>query len=171
VLTMLGPKWVESVPVVHLLAFAMPFMTMQVLFSPACDARGRPGIGVRNGAVGALLLAIAFAGAVSWGPTGLAAAWIIAYPLYLAISAWRSLPVIGARVRDLADAIAPPLLASAAMALIVVIVDDLLPGLAPPLRLAILASTGVVAYAAWLLLFARSAVRELVDLIRLRRAA
>ena len=43
VLTVLGDKWRETIPIVHLLALAMPFMTLQVLFSPACDARGRPG--------------------------------------------------------------------------------------------------------------------------------
>lgn len=170
VLTMLGPKWAESVPVVHLLAFAMPFMTMQVLFTPACDARGRPGIGVRNGAVGALLLAAAFAIGVRWGPVGLAIGWIAAYPLYLGISAWRALPVIGANVRDLAEAIAAPLLASVAMALIVALVDHALPPLAPPFRLAILATTGVAAYGAWLALFARQTVRDIVGLVRMRRA-
>ena len=59
VLTVLGEKWREAAPVVHLLALAMPFMTLQVLLQPACDACGRPGIGVRNGAVGALVLTIA----------------------------------------------------------------------------------------------------------------
>lgn len=170
VLTMLGPKWAESVPVVHLLAFAMPFMTMQVLFTPACDARGRPGVGVRNGAVGALLLATAFAIGVRWGPVGLAIGWIAAYPVYLGISAWRALPVIGANVRDLADAIAAPLLASVAMALIVALADHALPPLAPPFRLAILAAIGVAAYSAWLAVFARQTVRDIAGLVRMRRA-
>lgn len=170
VLTMLGPKWVESVPVVHLLAFAMPFMTMQVLFTPACDARGRPGIGVRNGAVGAVLLATAFAIGVRYGPTGLAIGWIAAYPVYLGISAWRALPVIGANVRDLGHAIAAPLLASVAMALIVALADHALPPLAPPLRLAILAAIGVASYGTWLMLFARQTVRDIVGLVRMRGA-
>ena len=168
VLTMLGPKWVEAVPVVHLLAFAMPFMTLQVLFTPACDARGRPGIGVRNGAFGAAILGIAFLIGVRYGATGLAASWIVAYPIYLAVSAWRSLPVIGVRARDLANAISTPLLASVAMALIVTLVDDVLPPMAPVAQLAILASVGAAGYGLWLMLFARDAVRELVSLVRNR---
>ncbi|MES2097461.1 MAG: lipopolysaccharide biosynthesis protein [Pseudomonadota bacterium] len=169
VLTMLGPKWVEAVPVVHLLAFAMPFMTMQVLFSPACDARGKPSIGMKNGAFGAAILAASFLVGVNWGPSGIAAAWIVAYPIYLGVSAWRSLPVIGASVRQLADAIAPPLFAAVAMALIVTLTDRALPPLSPLPRLAILASVGVAAYGAWLMIFARGVVRELVELVRLRR--
>lgn len=169
VLTMLGPKWVEAVPVVHLLAFAMPFMTMQVLFSPACDARGKPSIGMKNGAFGAVVLAVSFLVGVNWGPTGIAAAWIVAYPIYLGVSAWRSLPVIGATVRQLTNAIAPPLFAAVAMALIVTLVDRVLPPLSPLPRLAILGSVGATVYGAWLMIFARGVVRELVELVRLRR--
>jgi O-antigen/teichoic acid export membrane protein len=166
VLTVLGDKWAEAIPVVHLLALAMPFMTLQVLLSPACDALGKPGIGVRNGAVGAVLLAIAFMIGVRWGATGLAWAWIAAYPLYLAISMWRSLPVIGTSVSALAEAIAPALLAAVGMALVVRLVDTALPPMAPLPRLAILVGTGAIVYGGWLMLFARNVVRELIAVVR-----
>jgi len=168
VLTVLGEKWVETVPVVHLLALAMPFMTMQVLLGPACDARGRPGIGVSNGAIGATILAIGFLIGVQWGPNGLATAWIAAYPVYLAISLWRSMPVIGTNLRALADAVAPALLAALGMALAVVLVDGILPPLAPLPRLAILVATGGLVYAGWLLVFARTVIRELIAIVRKR---
>ena len=166
VLTVLGEKWRETAPVVHLLALAMPFMTLQVLFTPACDARGRPGIGVRNGATGAAILAAAFLVGVHWGPSGMGLAWIVAYPVYLGISAWRSLPIIGARFRDIAEAVASPALAAIGMALIVGLVDDALPPLAPPLRLGALVAVGAVAYAAWMLMFSRDAVREMIAIVR-----
>jgi O-antigen/teichoic acid export membrane protein len=168
VLTALGDKWREAIPVVRLLALAMPFMTLQVLLQPACDARGRPGIGVRNGAVGSVVLAIAFLIGVQWGPTGLATAWICAYPVYLGISMVRSLPVIGTNVRNLVDAIAPALLAALAMAMAVAVADRALPPLHPPARLAILVATGGLVYGAWLLIFARQVVRDLVAMIRHR---
>jgi O-antigen/teichoic acid export membrane protein len=148
----------------------MPFMTMQVLFSPACDARGKPSIGMKNGAFGAAVLAASFLVGVQWGPTGIAAAWIVAYPIYLAVSMWRSLPVIGARLRDVADAVAPPLLAAVAMALVVTLVDHALPPLPPFPRLALLASTGAAVYGLWLVTFSRHVVREIIELIRLRRS-
>ncbi|MCK8458172.1 lipopolysaccharide biosynthesis protein [Sphingomonas faeni] len=166
VLTMLGEKWRETAPVVHLLALAMPFMTLQVLFTPASDARGRPGVGVRNGATGAVILAIAFLIGVQWGPTGMAIAWIAAYPLYLAISAWRTLPVIGVRARDVASAVASPVFAGIAMALVVGLVDRTLPPLDAPWRLAILVPIGVVVYAGWMLIFARATIREVIAIAR-----
>lgn len=168
VLTALDSKWAEVAPVVRLIALAMPFMTVQVLYSPACDARGRPGIGARNGAFGAVVLAAAFLVGVRWGPVGLAWSWLAAYPVYLAVSTWRSLPVIGARVRDLADAIAPAACAAIGMAVVVTLVDRSLPPLAPPARLAVLVAIGAATYGAWLALFARGTVRELIAVVRKR---
>lgn len=168
VLTVLGEKWRETVPVVHLLALAMPFMTLQVLLQPACDAQGRPGIGVGNGAFGAAVLATGFLIGVQWGAVGLATTWICAYPVYLGFSLWRSLPVIGAGVRQIADAVSPALLAATAMALCVTLVDDALPPLHPVPRLAMLVAVGAAIYGGWLALFARDVLRELLAVMRKR---
>lgn len=165
----LGPKWAEAAPIVHWLALAMPMMTLQTLYSPATDACGRPGIGAKNGIAGAILLPAAFLIGVHWGLFGLVAAWFAAYPLYLAISTWRTLPVIGVRLRDLVDAIAPPALAAAGMALIVTLLGDVLPPMPALARLAILVCAGAVAYGAWLAIFARSTLDQVIDLIRKRR--
>jgi O-antigen/teichoic acid export membrane protein len=166
VLTMLDAKWAEVVPVVRLIALAMPFMTLQVLYAPACNARGRPGIGARNGAVGALLLGLAFLVGVHWGPVGLAWSWLAAYPVYLLVSSWRSLPVIGVDSRAIVAAVAPPTLAATVMAGVVMIVDQLLPALPPAARLATLVFVGGATYGGWLLLFARATLHELVAMVR-----
>ena len=169
VLTVLGDKWREAVPLVHLLAFAMPFMTVQVLFTPACDARGRPGIGVWNGATGAAILFVAFLVGVHWGPTGLAWAWIAGYPLYLVVSAARSLPVIGVSARRLVEAVLPAAIAAAAMAVAVAMLRGTLPPMTPAAELAILVTSGIAIYGAWLLAFARGAVIELAGLVFRKR--
>ena len=165
VLTMLGDKWAEAVPVVRLLACAMPFMTLQVLFTPACDAMGRPGIGVRNGATGATILALAFLIAARWGPSGLGWAWICAYPIYLGFTCWRSLPAIGVNLRAVARAIAPPLMAASAMAALVLLAGRWLPPLTPAPHLAVLVAIGAVVYLCALFAFARGTIEELIALI------
>ena len=166
VLTMLGAKWAEAIPVVRLLALAMPFMTLQVLITPACDARGRPGIGVVNGACGSVVLAAAFLVGVRYGPTGLAIGWIAAYPVYLAISLWRSLPIIGATIGSVARAILPSLVAALMMAGVVAAVDGWLPPMAPPLHLALLAGLGALVYVGGLAIVARPILREVVAMVR-----
>ena len=70
VLTVLGPKWTETAPLVPVLAMAMPLMTLQILFAPATNALGRPGMAVRTGLVGALLLPAAFLIGIQWGVAG-----------------------------------------------------------------------------------------------------
>jgi len=168
VLTMLGPKWVEAVPIVRIMACAMPMLTMQVLFAPACDATGHPGISVRNGATGAVLLTSAYLIGIQWGVMGLAWSWLAAYPVYLGISLWRTLPVIGVSARALFNSILPPLLAASAMGLIVAIVDTALPVLPPLPRLAMLVAVGGSVYAGWLAVFSRGVIDEIVAMARRR---
>lgn len=164
----LGEKWLEAAPLVRVLAIAMPFMTLQTLFAPATNARGLPGIAARLGAVGGVLLPIAFVIGVQFGVTGLTIAWVSVWPLYLAITAGRSLREVGLTTPALATAIAPPVLAGLAMAAIVALVDAGLPPLAPVSRLAILVGTGALAYGGWLALFARGTLGELIAFVRRR---
>ncbi|MBV8685287.1 MAG: lipopolysaccharide biosynthesis protein [Alphaproteobacteria bacterium] len=171
VATVLGPKWTAAAPLVRLLAIAMPAVTLQVLFSPACDGIGRPGISLRTGMVGAALMPLSFAIGLKWGVTGLAASWIGGYSLYLLVTALWVLPVIGLPGRRLVAAIAPAARAALAMGALVLAADALLPPLAPPPRLAILVATGSLVYGAWLYLFARDTLAEAVALARGRMQA
>jgi O-antigen/teichoic acid export membrane protein len=168
--SILGEQWLDTVPLVSLLAFAMPFMTLQILFGPATNAMGRPGIALRVNIAGAAIMATGFYIGVNYGVTGLARTWLVGMPLLTAVTMALSMPVIGVSLRELARAIAPGLAASLAMAIIVTAVDWLLPPLAPFARLAVLATTGVAAYAALLLFFARNLVDEMWALIIKRRA-
>ncbi len=143
------------------LALAMPMMTLQVLYAPASDACGRPGISAQNAATGALCLPIAFLIGVHWGLMGLVAAWFAAYPVYLAVSTWRTLPVIGVKLGALlrGDPLrryAPP----ARMALLVTGLDRLLPPLPALPHLALLVSAGGLIYGRLLFLFARPVLIE-----------
>ena len=170
VLTALGPKWAETVPLVRIMALAMPFMTLQILFSPATNAIGRSGIALRVAVSGAVLLPICFLIGIQLGTIGMAIAWLIAFPILTCVTAALSLPAIGVRAPTLLRAVAPGLLASAGMVLPVLMLDAALPPMAPVARLAILVLTGAAAYLALLLLFARRLVDEIIELVRKRPA-
>jgi O-antigen/teichoic acid export membrane protein len=171
VLTVLGPKWVETIPIVRLLALGMPFMTLQILFNPATNALGRPGVPLRAAMCGAAIMPLSFLVGVRFGTHGLALAWLTGFPILTVITAAMSLPIIGLSPAKLIRAIAPALLAAAAMVVPVLLVDSALPPLAPPARLGILVLTGVAAYVAFLLIFARAMVREVIEFVRKRPAA
>lgn len=170
VAVVLGPKWLEAAPIVHWLALAMPLMTLQTLFAPASDAMGRPQVSARNSAIGAVLLPVAFLIGVQWGVMGLVLAWLAAFPLYLLLSASLTLPVIGVSPRALVHAVVPPVFAATAMALIVSMLDHGLPPMSPLAHLGFLVFTGGVVYGAWLLVFSRDTIEEIVALVKKRAA-
>ncbi|MEA3031181.1 MAG: hypothetical protein QOG13_2506 [Sphingomonadales bacterium] len=164
--TFLGWKWTQTASLVPILAMAMPMMTLQILFAPASNALGRPGMAVRTGLVGALLLPAAFLFGIRWGIEGLAWAWLGGMAVLLTATVEMSLPVIGISRRSLFLAVAPGLAASAAMAGVVEAADGLLPQLGGGARLAILIAVGIAAYAGLLFAFARPIVDEVRGLIR-----
>jgi O-antigen/teichoic acid export membrane protein len=166
VLTFLGPQWTATAALVPVLAMAMPLMTLQILFAPATNALGRPGLSVRAGLIGALLMPIAFATGIQWGVAGLAWAWLGGMGVLLAATAEMSLPVLAISRRALLGAVAPGLLASAAMAALVAALDAALPEIGTGARLALLVAAGMAAYAGLLIAFARPIVEEVRGLIR-----
>jgi O-antigen/teichoic acid export membrane protein len=168
--TLFGAKWLAMAPFVSILALAMPFMTLQVMFAPVSNALGRPGLTARISAIGAVIMPGAFLVGIGFGAVGLAWAWLLAYPLYTAITARLAGGAMGLKLADLIRAVAPGVGAAAMMAVLVYGVDAALPPLRSPVRLAALVGAGGIAYAAILLLFARGTVEELRRLI-LRRPA
>ena len=164
----LGEKWLGVGPYLQLIALAIPFMTLQVLFAPATNALDRPGIAARSSAFGAVLMPLAFLTGIQWGVIGMAAAWLVAYPMMTLATARWSLPVIGVAWRDLGKALAPPVLAGIAMAAGVLAVDYQTNALAPLPRLALLVTVGAAIYLGGLAIFAPDRLRELVAFVRHR---
>ena len=164
---MLGSKWLPAAPLVTILALAMPFMILHVMFAPATNALGEPKLGTRTSVLGSVLMPLAFViGVALGGARGIALAWLVAYPLLTAISAHWSLPVIGVKKRELAAATLPPVLAGVAMTLTVVTLDAVIAHHNLWLRLALLVATGVAVYGLWLVYFARDRLREVIGLLR-----
>ncbi|MCZ8018547.1 lipopolysaccharide biosynthesis protein [Novosphingobium sp.] len=169
--TMLGTKWLPAAPLVTLLALAMPFMTLHVMFAPATSAIGRPGIATRSAILGALIMPAAFlTGVLVDEARGIALAWLLGYPLLTAITAHWSLPIIGATKRQLLAALWPPVLAGGVMIGAVTAADMVAGSLSPVLRLVLLTATGGVSYGLAMLLFAPERLREVLDYARRRKS-
>jgi len=169
--TFLGGKWTGTVHLVPVLCAAMPLMTLQILFAPATNALGRPGLVVKTGLFGAVLMAGAFAVGINWGATGLAWGWLAGMSALLAVTVELSRPVIRVSRAELFLAAAPGLAAAAAMAGVVIGVDWLAAGLGTGRRLALLVGTGAVAYVSFLMVFAKPIVGEVLGLFRPARKA
>lgn len=163
--TLFGPRWIEMAPLVSILALAMPFMTLQVMFAPVSNALGRPGTTARVALVGAILMPTAFLIGIRFGTIGLAWAWLCAFPILTAITTRLAGAPMGLRFSHLIRAAAPGLGCSLLMAGAVVMIDSMLPVLPAPARLGILVPAGALAFLAALMLCARGTLMELTGLI------
>jgi O-antigen/teichoic acid export membrane protein len=172
VTTVFGPKWADMAPLVAILALAMPFGTMHVLFAPATNAMGSPFTAVRVSLFGAILFPVAFLVGVDHGAIGLAWAWAAASPALLVAAILLSRPVLGIGIADVARAALPALLPAIVMAIAVITIDRTATHmLAAPLRLALLVAAGAAVYVGLLWLLERQAIAEVIALIRRKPVA
>lgn len=159
---LLGAKWQAAVVPIQLLCLVLPLRGIAALFQPALFAIGRPGLNAANTAVTLVIMAAAFLIGVRHGVTGVAIAWVAAYPIAFAIVSTSATRALGLTVSQLLKAAAPPTLASIVMALGVVGLRSLLADqLAPAVGLGVLIVAGAAAYAAILWILDRDAVTEL----------
>src|SRR3546814_701298 len=107
--TLFGQKWLEMAPFVSILALAMPFMTLQVMFAPVSNALGRPGITAKIAAIGAILMPVSFLIGIRFGAIGLPWAWLGAFPILTVLTARLAGAPMGLRIIDLGRAAAPGL--------------------------------------------------------------
>ena len=167
--TLFGAKWLEMAPFVAILALAMPFMTLQVMFAPVSNALGRPGTTARVAAVGAVVMPAAFLVGIRFGAIGLAWAWLAGFPLLTAATIRLAGGPMALRSGDLIRAAAPGVGCSILLAGVVMALEQILPPLPAPVRLGILVPAGGLAFFAALLLCARGTLSELFALV-VRRA-
>jgi O-antigen/teichoic acid export membrane protein len=168
--TLFGSKWLGMVPYVQLLALAMPFLTLQVMFPPVCNAMGRPGLSARIALIGAIIMPSAFLIGIRFGAIGLAMAWVCAYPLFAIATALIAGRIIHLDYVALIRAIMPGALSALIMASIVAIADTQLPPLSAPLHLAMLVAIGAASFFAILALVSRQTIHELIALVVRREA-
>lgn len=173
--TIMGPKWVESIPLVTILAFAMPFAALQFLFQPLMNGLGKPQMTLRNNLAGALIMPTTYVFAIQYGVQGLAWGWLIAFPLLLAFTVYQAMQVVDFTVAGLFKAVLPGLGAAGVMAVAVWLADRYLVlwiwhDMPAPLHLALLTIVGAAIYAGLLWFGARQTFMEVVNLVIRRKA-
>lgn len=174
--TLFVEKWLGMIPMLQIIALAMPFMTLQILFGPALNAVGKPGISMRNAMFGAVMMSVTFAVAVNFGSIGMAYGWLIAFPMLTIFTFIQARRWIHIDTAGLLRAIWPGVSASIAMGAIVYLIGAyILPAPGPhwtgnAVRLAIMVSAGGLAYLAMLRVLVPAALDELIRLVIKRKA-
>jgi len=169
VATVFGPKWMDMAPLITILALAMPFWTLQLMFAPATNALGYSSLYVWVNAWGAALLTIGYLVGIQFGIYGLALRWLISTPLLLLITAWLSMPKMKASPVALIRGLTPNILAATSMAAAVHYAARFLVGYPNHIQLLLLFLVGVGSYFGLLYFFARRELNELYELITKRK--
>lgn len=169
--TLFGTKWLGMVPYIQLISLALILMTVQILFAPVTNALGKPSLSMFTALSGAIIFTAAFLIGAQWGLVGMAWAWLVAAPLLLLVTTRLSAPLIGVSLWDVVRAMLPGLAPALVMAIGVGFAAEAIApfGVAPPLRLAMLAALGVALYGALLWLLEREALAEVIRLVLRRR--
>ena len=165
VAVVLGDQWVGIAALLPTLALAMLLLTLQILFAPATNAAGHPGVALRISIWGSILMPAACLVAMPWGLPGFAWAWVAAMAMLLAITMASSLPLLGLSARDVTMACLPQLAAGLAMGGLLWAIDGHVFWPTEPLRLCALVAGGLLLYPAILMLIAPERLREAVRLV------
>jgi O-antigen/teichoic acid export membrane protein len=165
---LLGEKWIGIVPLLPVLAIAMAMLTLQILFAPATNARGFPGIALRVTISGAVVMPLAFLIGSRWGVMGFAWGWVGGMAVLTATTVVLSQRVLDLKLSDLLVTIAPPLAAALVMAAGVALALAMLPPILPIAALALMVMLGVALYGGALQLIAPERIAEALRFARTR---
>ncbi|MEP0392427.1 MAG: lipopolysaccharide biosynthesis protein [Erythrobacter sp.] len=163
---LMGEKWVGLIPIVAGLAAAMPAFALHLICSPVTNAMGRPKVYLFTSIAGAVIFPVMFLWQINDRAMGLVHAWWMSAPLLCAITLTVTLPRVGVTPFALLRAVMPILVACAALIIVVLGVQALVPIESPFFALLLSASVGAVVYAATFWFGYREIVRETWALLR-----
>jgi PST family polysaccharide transporter len=159
VLVVLGDEWRAAIVPLRILALAAVFRSLTPIFGQLLVATGQPHRNMRASIAAAVVLVPLFYMGSYWGTAGVAAIWLVAYPLVAAGFSMRyGFAACDMGVRQFLAALWPAISATAGMAAVVLVVAALASGTGSlALLLGVKCLAGAVTYAAlvWLLHGAR----------------
>ncbi len=167
VLLVLGPKWEGAIGPLRVLSIYAAFRSILALLPKILWAFGDARFIMWNSLATVLVLGPAFYIGSHWGITGIAWAWVVAYPWVVLFIYKETFAKIEMGAAEYFGSLRPALEATIVMALAVVSVGYALPSnLSLLLRLVVKVAVGVSVYGGVLLLRHRQRVFALVELAR-----
>jgi teichuronic acid exporter len=168
----LGDRWTDAIVPMRLLAVSSAFRSLDPLLAQVLIATGHARDNARSMAFATAVLPIGFLLSVElgWGLAGVAAVWMIGHPLVVIATQVRSaLRIADASLAQYARALGPALVCTTLMAIAVGGVRALRFESTPTSQaLAASVATGMIAYAAALMLLYPQKLRAAWDLVKRR---
>jgi O-antigen/teichoic acid export membrane protein len=162
-----GPAWAGAVMPLRLLAFYGGFRAIATVISPVLVATGHAKRDLQYTLFSLLVLAPAFVLGARWGTTGVAAAWIVAFPIASFPSYRAVFKIVDLHPIAYVRTLWPPIAACVVMSLMVLAVRAAAPATLPiGLRFAAQVAVGAIAYAGVIRLRYWSRVQTFLALVR-----
>jgi len=166
VLVVLGAKWAPAITPLRLLAVYAALRSITTVFPNMLFAMRQSRFVMWMSVVSAVVLPSAFYLSSRWGTTGIAATWILLYPVITAPYVWRTFTAIELPVRTYLRSMLPALKASIVMIILVLGVRVTTPATwSLVVRFAVSVLTGILSYSAVVLIAERQHMRDLYQLV------
>ena len=167
VLALLGPKWTGVVAPLRLLGLFVATRSLTTFLPNLLTAVGDSAFVMWAMVGSAITMPIAFLIGSHWGTTGIAAAWLVAYPMIIAPVYYRTFQKTGMTLKEYVFILLPSINASLIMSLVIFGIRAAMPGKVSPL-LALLAMVlgGSLAYCAALFAFYRERLSHLMRTVK-----
>jgi len=164
---LLGPRWLGVIGPLRLLGVFVAVRSVATILPNLLTAVGHVGFVMRATVGAAITMPIAFLIGSRWGTNGIAAAWVIAYPLIMIPMYYKALSITGLSVKEHVSVVMPALSASAIMAVVLIVARSMLAtGAHSLINLALLVIIGVLSYAGALFAFHRNRLGSLLRTFR-----
>jgi teichuronic acid exporter len=172
VAVVLGSKWQEAVLPLRFLAFYVAVRTVAPLIPTVLNITGNSGFLARNSVVMSIVMPFGFFVGARWGVTGIAAAWVVMYPICLAPLYRRAFCQINLTFRQYFSALRAAIEGTLALIVVVLAVKYSIPsGVLLLTRLSLEIMAGVIAYVGFLMMFHRSSVQVFWQLLSVLRSS
>jgi O-antigen/teichoic acid export membrane protein len=162
---LLGSHWGAATTPLSLLCLIMPLRVLGPIIHAALQSVGRADVSFRNTCTTAVVMCLAFVVGCQFGLTGLASAWVLAFPLVFVANVLRACPHLNLRLAEVLSALSRPLVASGIMYAAVATAREWLT-LNPLAMLGVLVLVGGVAYLVSSLVFNKKDIFETLRLLR-----
>jgi O-antigen/teichoic acid export membrane protein len=164
---LLGAKWYGVIGPLRLLGLFVAARSIATILPNLLIAIGDASFVMKVSIIAAIVMPIAFFIGSRWGTNGIAAAWVIAYPLITIPTYYRVIKKTGLSWREYGSAVAPALSGSGVMVGVVLAARFLLRSQPHSvIALSILIATGAASYGGGLLAFYRERVLNIMKTTR-----
>jgi PST family polysaccharide transporter len=164
---LLGPKWTGVIAPLRLLGLFVATRSLSTFLPNLLTAVGDSAFVMWTMAGSAIAMPIAFLIGSHWGTVGIAAAWLVAYPVIIAPVYRRTFQKTGTTPMEYLRILLPSINASLAMAVVLAGVRRIIPPQTHALwGLLLLTAVGAATYCAVLFIFYRPRVSHLINTMK-----